>query len=162
MTDRDPASPPDTASTAGAQPPEHALDRVARWFEQMTPAALARIDECYAPGARFKDPFSEVHGIDAIRQVYAHMYATLESPRFVVHERVGEGTHGFLVWEMRFRFRNFRKGEDQVIRGVSHLRLSGDGRVADHRDYWDAAEELYEKLPGVGVLMRWLKRQASS
>jgi hypothetical protein len=31
-----------------------------------------------------------------------------------------------------------------------------------HRDYWDAAEELYEKLPVVGSLMRWLKRQANS
>jgi steroid Delta-isomerase len=30
-----------------------------------------------------------------------------------------------------------------------------------HRDYWDAAEELYEKLPILGGLMRWLKRQAS-
>jgi steroid delta-isomerase len=30
-----------------------------------------------------------------------------------------------------------------------------------HRDYWDAAEELYEKLPA-GRLMRWLKRRANS
>jgi steroid delta-isomerase len=31
-----------------------------------------------------------------------------------------------------------------------------------HRDYWDAAEELYEKLPLVGALMRWLKRPHAS
>jgi hypothetical protein len=30
-----------------------------------------------------------------------------------------------------------------------------------HRDYWDAAEELYEQLPGIGVLMRWLRRRAA-
>jgi hypothetical protein len=28
-------------------------------------------------------------------------------------------------------------------------------------DYWDAAEELYEKLPVLGGLMRWLKRAAN-
>ncbi len=44
------------------------------------------------------------------------------------------------------------------IRGASHLRFAGDGRIAMHRDYWDAAEELYEKLPLLGALMRWLKR----
>jgi hypothetical protein len=38
--------------------------------------------------------------------------------------------------------------------------LAEDGRVQDHRDYWDAAEELYEKLPVVGGLMRWLKKRA--
>jgi len=31
-----------------------------------------------------------------------------------------------------------------------------------HRDYWDAAEELYEKLPGIGAFMRFLKRRANS
>ena len=30
-----------------------------------------------------------------------------------------------------------------------------------HRDYWDAPEALCEKLPGVGALMRWLKRRAN-
>jgi steroid delta-isomerase len=26
-----------------------------------------------------------------------------------------------------------------------------------HRDYWDAAEELYEKIPVLGSILRWLK-----
>ncbi|NBU45056.1 MAG: nuclear transport factor 2 family protein, partial [Betaproteobacteria bacterium] len=30
-----------------------------------------------------------------------------------------------------------------------------------HRDYWDAAEELYEKFPLVGHMMRWLKRRVN-
>ncbi|MGO1254794.1 MAG: nuclear transport factor 2 family protein, partial [Alcaligenes aquatilis] len=30
------------------------------------------------------------------------------------------------------------------------------------RDYWDAAEELYAKLPLLGLLMRWLRRKVSS
>jgi hypothetical protein len=29
--------------------------------------------------------------------------------------------------------------------------------VRRHRDYWDAAEELYEKLPVIGVLMRAMR-----
>ena len=40
------------------------------------------------------------------------------------------------------------------------MKFAADGRINFHRDYWDAAEELYEKLPLVGSLMRWLKRQA--
>jgi hypothetical protein len=37
--------------------------------------------------------------------------------------------------------------------------VDDQGRVSLHRDYWDAAEELYEKLPVVGALMRWLRRR---
>ena len=51
---------------------------------------------------------------------------------------------------------------EQCIRGATLLRLADDGRIAMHRDDWDAAEELYEKLPLVGGLMRWLKRRTSS
>jgi len=33
--------------------------------------------------------------------------------------------------------------------------------VSLHRDYWDAAEELYEQIPVLGGFMRWLKRRAN-
>jgi hypothetical protein len=46
--------------------------------------------------------------------------------------------------------------------GASHLVFDAASKVQIHRDYWDAAEELYEKLPWVGSLMRWLKRRANS
>jgi steroid Delta-isomerase len=51
---------------------------------------------------------------------------------------------------------------DKKVRGTSHLRFAADGLVCYHRAYWDAAEELYEKLPVVRSVMRWLKRRANS
>ena len=89
------------------------------------------------------------------------MFESLHEPRFVVTERVVDGAQCFLVWEFRFRFKRFDTATEQVVRGGSHLRLAADGRVSDHRDYWDAAEELYEKLPVLGGFMRWLKRRAN-
>jgi hypothetical protein len=49
-----------------------------------------------------------------------------------------------------------------VILGASHIVFNAQGLVSLHRDYWDAAEELYEKLPIVGSVMRWLKRRANT
>lgn len=141
----------------------HADARVARvvaFFEALTPHELGRLGEFYVADARFKDPFNEVQSVPAIEQVFAHMYRALESPRFVVHDIVAEGDQAFLSWEFRFRFRRFDRDTEQKVRGGTHLVFAADGRIALHRDYWDAAEELYEKLPGVGALMRWLKRRA--
>ena len=45
--------------------------------------------------------------------------------------------------------------------GASHIRFAADGGVVYHRDYQDAAEELYEKLPVLGILMRRFRRQAA-
>ncbi|MGV3725704.1 nuclear transport factor 2 family protein [Hydrogenophaga sp.] len=138
-----------------------AIDRLCVWFESLSPSSLGRLSEFYTPQARFKDPFNEVEGVAAIVHIFEHMFESLHEPRFVVTDRVVDGVQCFLVWEFHFRFKRFDTVTPQVVRGGSHLRLAPDGRVTDHRDYWDAAEELYEKLPMLGGLMRWLKKRAN-
>ena len=139
-----------------------AVARVVAFFEHLSPADVAALGSLYAPAARFKDPFNDVQGVPAIQAIFEHMFKSLESPRFVVTGRVVQGDQCFLTWDFVFAFRNFHRGVAQTVRGASHLVFDSHGRVMLHRDYWDAAEELYEKLPLVGALMRWLKRRANS
>jgi hypothetical protein len=77
-----------------------------------------------------------------------------------------QGKQCFLVWDFLFRFKTMQPGVEQCIRGGSHLVMglnaNNEWRIVMHRDYWDAAEELYEKLPWIGGLMRWLKRRVNS
>ena len=143
--------------------PDHrpAVDRLCHWFESLSPQSLAQLGDFYTVDARFKDPFNEVWGVPAITRVFEHMFNSLHEPRFVVTHRITDGAQCFLVWEFHFRFQRFDSAIEQVVHGGSHLQLAEDGRVSDHRDYWDAAEELYEKLPVVGALMRWLKKRAN-
>jgi len=138
------------------------VDRLVDAFQTLTPASVESLDSWYAPNARFKDPFNAVQGVPAIARIFRHMFVTLEQPRFIITERIVQGSQCFLTWEFRFQFRRFKKGQEQCIVGGTHLVLDASGRITLHRDYWDAAEELYEKLPFLGGLMRWLKRQANA
>jgi len=138
------------------------IDHIVHFFETLSPAAVETLDALYAPDARFKDPFNDVRGLPAIQGIFRHMYVALENPRFVITGRIVQGAQCFLTWEFRFGFRRFKQGQAQCIVGGSHLVLNDAGQIALHRDYWDAAEELYEKLPLVGGLMRWLKRRSNS
>jgi steroid delta-isomerase len=139
-----------------------AVERIVRMFETFTVADVAKLDGFYTPDAFFKDPFNEVRGLPAIRRIYAHMFEALEAPRFVVTASVAQGSQCFLAWEFRFRFKSWRREQEQVVRGGSHLLLAPEGRIASHRDYWDAAEEVYAKLPGIGGVVRWLRRKGSA
>ena len=143
------------------QHPDPRVQRVIDAFETLQPADVARLGDFYSPDARFKDPFNEVQGVPAIQRVFEHMFVALDSPRFVIREAVCEGDQCFLTWDFLFRMRRLRQDE-QTVRGSTHLRFAADGRIEWHRDYWDAAEELYEKLPVLGALMRWLRRRANS
>jgi steroid delta-isomerase len=136
---------------------QQALPRIVAFFEGLKEQDLPVLGQIYARDARFKDPFNEVQGLIEIEAVFAHMFHNLDLPHFAVCDRVAHGHQAFLTWDFRFRF----KGEEawQTIHGATRLQFDAHGLVTDHRDYWDAAEELYEKLPVLGALMRWLKRR---
>jgi ketosteroid isomerase-like protein len=143
-------------------PSDHAVTQAVQFFEAISPADVQRMGSLYTADAYFKDPFNEVRDLQSIQRIFAHMFVALDNPRFVVTSRVVQGSECFLVWDFKFRFKRFDTTTEQTVRGCSHLKFADDGRIAYHRDYWDAAEELYEKLPVVRGLMRWLKNRANS
>ena len=138
------------------------LDGLIAFYHDLTPESIARFPEFYSADAYFKDPFNEVRGVEAIQRIFRHMFHQVETPRFVVTERVADANGVMLVWEFCYRVRLWGRGETQVMRGVSHLRFAADGKVNYHRDYWDAAEELYMKLPAIGSLMRGLRKMLAA
>jgi ketosteroid isomerase-like protein len=145
--------------------PQAAIQRVVHFFENLQPADVANIGKLYTVDAKFKDPFNEVQGLHAIEHIFAHMFDTLDAPRFVITTQVQQGAQCFVTWDFLFAMQRMDGGKTQTVRGATHFVLreeAGMWRVAVHRDYWDAAEEFYEKLPVVGSLMRWLKKRANS
>ncbi len=137
-----------------AHPPT--LTELISVFEHLTPDTLDRLVQCYAPQARFVDPFNAVVGRAAIRQVFAHMFDTLEAPRFEVHESLATPQQAMLIWDFSFTPSRWHPGR---IHGSSHLRFDAEGLIVLHRDYWDAAAELYHHLPGIGAVLRALQRR---
>ena len=135
-----------------------AVARVVAFFEHIAPADVARIGEIYAADAYFRDPFNEVRGVEAIARVYASMFEQLDDCAFVIAETLAEGDGALLVWDFTFRIRRWPLRTTRTIHGATHLKFAPDGRVAYHRDYWDAAEELYAKLPLIGPLLRMLRK----
>lgn len=137
-----------------------ALAGVVRFYETLDAEAVHRVPAVYAADASFKDPFNEVAGHAAIVRIFRHMFVQVHEPRFVVTSSVLQGSQAFLCWEFHFRMKRLVDGP-QCIRGATHLHFGPNGLVTRHRDYWDAAEELYEKLPLLGGLMRWLKKASN-
>lgn len=137
------------------------LCRLIDFFENLSQQNVAEIPTLYAADAYFKDPFNEVNRVEDIMRIFDEMFHQVNKPRFVVHTAFESGEQIFIAWRFVFQMKRFKAGEIQCIRGASHLLLNQQGLVQSHRDYWDTAEELYEKIPVLSGLMRWLKKQAS-
>lgn len=131
------------------------MDKLIAWYTQLSPETLPQITQVYCADAHFKDPFNDVQGTAAIEQIFRHMFEVMQAPRFVVNECIQQGPVAYLCWD----FHCILRQRAYCIRGTSRITLAADGRVQEHRDYWDTGEELFQKLPYVGGLFRYLAKR---
>lgn len=138
-----------------ADPRDAALAAYCRAFETLAPDRLESLRALCTADVRFVDPFNEVAGVDRYLAVFAHMYRTVAEPRFVVADRALGTEAGYVRW----RFTGRVRGRDVAIDGMSEVRFDRSGtRVSMHVDHWDAAGQVYARLPLAGVLLRGLRR----
>jgi len=133
------------------------LDALINWYSTLTPETIPGISKLYHEDAKFRDPFNDVRGHQAIAAVFEHMFETTEDPGFLIVSTQKEGNIAWVSWIFNFRLR----GKALSIEGVTRLDFGPDGRVVIHRDYWDSMD-LFIYFPLLGTLLRYLKRRTSS
>lgn len=135
-----------------------AVDALVPFYEHLRQEDVDRFDDYYRRDACFRDPFNHVSSIEGIKRIFNHMFKQVNDPAFrVTKVIIGDGD-AILFWTFHFRFKGMGCKSAQSLEGVTHLAFDDDGLVTLHRDYWDAAEELYSRLPVIGSLMRGLQR----
>jgi steroid delta-isomerase len=133
-------------------------ERYRRYLETLTPESLAQLSVHVTPDVRFKDPFNDVRGVESMAAIFQHMFENIPEVRFTVRHVMAEGDNCLMTWRFEGKLRGRAWGFD----GASALRFAPDGRVAEHIDYWDAAENFYEHLPLIGCLLRRIRRRLSN
>ena len=138
---------------------------LSRYFETLSPSNLQTLEHFYTNDALFKDPFNDVIGIVAIKTIFQHMFETLDQPRFVITHQLFDIHQAFMCWDFLFSLKSAPQ-KTYTVKGSTHLLLETDSdgivKIKSHRDYWDPAEEIYEKIPGIGFIFRWIKKKSTA
>lgn len=132
------------------------MTAVADFFNEMTPAKLERLGDIYGPGVEFRDPIHDACGLPQLRLVLSNRFKEMTAVRVEVMDAHGDDRTGFLLWSVTYQHRS----SERVIHGTSHFKFARDGRISEQHDHWDASFVLYGELPGLGWLMRMIKRRA--
>jgi hypothetical protein len=128
------------------------IEKYCVFFASLTPQFKDEtFYEIFAPGAVFEDPFQRVCTIEEIITVFRHMYTTLNHPRFIIKEYMSHEKSAYIRWEFLYDSKHFE--------GVSHVVFNDDGLVVSHRDFWDAASNVYETIPLLGSVLRLIKNK---
>ena len=91
------------------------LTPMVRFFNGLAPDKLDTLGDVYSPGIDFRDPLHQVKGLPAVRDVFGQMFKQLGELTVKVTDAHGDERTGFILWEMRYRFR----GAERVITGTS-------------------------------------------
>ena len=130
------------------------------FFEQLTPKDLQRLETIFSADVHFKDPFNDVLGLDALRQIFSHMFEQCLDPRFEVMDACRNGDVAYLRWDFHCTLEG--RGEVFQLQGLSLVRFDAQGRVFEHIDYWDPAEQVYSRLPVLGWLLGLVRKKLSA
>ena len=142
----------------GSEEERQALATFTEFIADMTPESICeKVQQVYAEDAYFNDTLKELVGAAAIEEYMARSMGATESVRAVVDDVSSSGGDYYVRWTMYIRFKKYNDGQIARSEGISHLRFDADGKIILHRDYWDAAGGLYEHLPVIGGLIRWIK-----
>lgn len=129
------------------------------YMESLTPRSIRLIEKIATPDMYFKDPFNEVNGIENVERIFEHMLKTVQAPKFkALDYQFGRAGTGYIRWAFYYE----ENGKRQAIEGMSEIAFSEDGRVTSHIDHWDSGEFVYQKIPLLGSVIRFLRSKISA
>ncbi|GAA0788703.1 nuclear transport factor 2 family protein [Marinobacterium sediminicola] len=138
---------------------ELALREYADAFASLTPHRIDALCKRVSVDIHFRDPFNDLYGRDALRDLLVDMFERAGRPGFSVDEICWHAETG--VGWLRWRFVALLPVIGELkVEGASRVVIGEDGLVSEHLDFWDSAP-IYLKLPFIGALLRKVRRKIS-
>jgi len=135
------------------------VERFKDYFRVLHESDLSALRDIYSDGIVFKDPVHEIRGLIELEGYFTSMCADLSECRFEYLDELVSGSSAYIKWTMHFK--HPRLGNRLIsVRGVSHLQMSD--KIDYHEDFYDMGAMLYEQLPLLGTVTRWLRLRLAS
>jgi steroid Delta-isomerase len=134
-----------------------ATARYGRFWSRLRPETTRELLALARPDLVFRDPFNELRGAATVVAMLDHLFEQARDVRFTVTAAARSGAVAFYRWDFSCRLR--RPAIELPIAGVSEVRFDEAGLVAAHIDHWDAAAQVYERLPLLGPVLRRIRRR---
>ncbi len=106
----------------------------------------------YNKTVKFIDPTQEKNGIDAYIKAQDGLIKRCDDIYLESHSIAINGNIAFIEWTMGLKI----KGLEFLYDGTTRLIFDKEGKVKEHRDYFDFCSGTFGNLPVIGGLVKWL------
>jgi len=119
--------------------------------------AREETERVYAPDAYLNDTLKTIHGSQAIRDYFIKTAKGLDSMTVTFDDLAVSGRNYYFRWTMDTRMKNLARGKTVRTIGITLVRFDSEGRVILHQDFWDSAQGVWEHVPVMGSVIRWIR-----
>ena len=124
---------------------------------QSTQNLNSKLPALYSDNITFIDPAHSLQGLEDLGAYLQSNCMDLLSCSFEVEQVSQMEEEAYIHWHMHYQHPKLSGGRISTIVGISHIKF--DEKVYYHRDYFDLGEMVYEKLPLIGAVIRYLKNR---
>lgn len=130
------------------------------FYRQPAVATLDNIDRIYTQDIEFRDPVHVIHGRLGVKNYLRSLYASTSDMRFeYLEEQVGANS-ATIVWQMNFSHPKLKGGKPVEVRGITMIRFTD--KIYYHEDFFDLGAMLYQHVPVLGSLVRYVNQRLSA
>ena len=65
----------------------------------------------------------------------------------------------FVEWNMTVCHPKLNRAQPIIVPGATLFEINNNNKITYHRDYFDAGIMLYEQIPLLGKIIKWIKRK---
>lgn len=128
-------------------------------YENYMQINASKVSVIYSNDIVFKDPVHEIQGLERLQNYFANVSTNLTHCQFVFIDELISETSAHITWEMHFQHPKIKSNKPTILRGMSFIRF--DEKIYYHEDSYDLGAMLYDNLPVLGSMTKWLKKRLS-
>ena len=126
-------------------------------YQDLDGSNIDIIESVYAPEISFQDPFHHIEGLNNMKQYFQELYENVDAISFYFDESISNGNSHSLNWVMNLTHPKLNKGKPFDVPGATFIKVNDAQKIIMHRDYFDAGIMLYEKIPLLSSLVKFVK-----
>lgn len=131
-------------------------------YNELSIDNVSLLKNLYAEEILFIDPFHTLKGLDAFEHYFRQLYQNLNSIHFDFYETTYGADLFHQDWVMTYSHPRINHSRPVEVPGSSRIRLSDQGKIVEHQDYFDAGQMLYKQLPILSNVIGFINKRLSA
>lgn len=132
------------------------MQQFSDFYQNVNMDNLNRLADIYSDDVIFIDPVARHDGLQQLGGYFENLLEGCKAFQFVIHEAEIHNSKGWITWTLLFVHPRLNSGQQVELEGISLVEIA-NGKIFYQRDYYDMGVMVYENVPLLGRIIRYIR-----